>query len=72
MRIPKVALDTLRTAYSEGTRVCLVKMDDDQAPPIGTKGTVRCVDDIGTIHVNWDNGSSLGVVWGEDEVEKEG
>lgn len=72
MRIPKVALDTLRTAYPEGTRVCLVKMDDDQAPPIGTKGTVRCVDDIGTIHVNWDNGSSLGVVWGEDEVEKEG
>lgn len=72
MRIPKVALDTLRAAYPEGTRVCLVKMDDDQAPPIGTKGTVRCVDDIGTIHVNWDNGSSLGVVWGEDEVEKEG
>ena len=32
----------------------------------GTKGTVVCVDDIGTIHVHWDNGSSLGVAYGED------
>ncbi|WBW49428.1 DUF4314 domain-containing protein [Peptoniphilus equinus] len=41
-------------------------MEDIQAPPIGTKGTVRGVDDIGSIMVSWDNGSSLSVVYGED------
>ncbi len=44
-------------------------MDDIQAPPIGTKGTVRHVDDIGTIHVGWDTGSGLGVVFGEDIIK---
>lgn len=42
-------------------------MDDPQAPPIGTKGTVRGVDDIGSIMVAWDNGCGLSVAWGEDE-----
>lgn len=36
----------------------------------GMQGTVKFVDDIGTIHISWDNGSSLGVVYGEDEVTK--
>jgi hypothetical protein len=45
-------------------------MEDMQAPPAGCMGTVRMVDDIGTIHVSWDNGSSLGVVYGEDEIER--
>ena len=45
-------------------------MDDVQAPPLGTKGTVVAVDDIGTIHVKWDNGSSLGIVLGEDLCRK--
>ena len=45
-------------------------MEDPQAPPIGTLGTVKAVDDIGTIHVAWDNGSSLGVVLGVDDCRK--
>lgn len=60
----------LKEAYPIGSRVELMKMDDSQAPPIHTKGTVRSIDDIGTIHVLWDNGSSLGVVYGEDEVRR--
>ena len=56
----------LRESYAVGARVELVKMDDTQAPPIGTKSTVVAVDDIGTIHVRWDNGSSLCIVLGED------
>ena len=56
----------LREAYPVGARVELVQMDDLQAPPIGTKGTVRGVDAIGSIMVSWDNGSSLSVVYGED------
>ena len=53
----------------EGMRVRLIKMDDVQAPPIGTIGTVTGVDDIGTIHVHWDTGSSLGLIPDEDEWE---
>lgn len=56
----------LREVYPKGARVELVQMDDPQAPPIGTKGTVRGVDAIGSIMVSWDNGSSLSVVYGED------
>jgi hypothetical protein len=41
-------------------------MDDIQAPKIGTKGTVVGVDDIGSIMVRWDSGSSLSVAFGED------
>ena len=41
-------------------------MDDPQAPPVGTKGTVRGVDDIGSIMVAWDNGCGLNVAYGED------
>ena len=63
-------LAELRKEYLVGTRVVLIKMDDIQAPPIGTKGTVKGVDDIGSIMVAWDNGSSLNVVYGEDIVRK--
>ena len=65
--ISKEALQALRERFPTGTRVELLKMDDPQAPPIGTKGTVRGVDDIGSIMVAWDNGGSLSVAYGEDE-----
>lgn len=63
-------VNKLKETYPPGTRVELVKMDDPQAPAPGTKGTVTCVDDIGTIHVSWDGGGSLGVVYGEDSCRK--
>lgn len=62
-------LEKLRKQYPVGCRVELVKMNDVQAPPIGTKGTVKGVDDIGSIMVAWDNGSSLSVVYDEDECK---
>ena len=52
-------VDFLRKMYPKGTRVELHYMDDPQAPPSGTKGEVMFVDDIGQIHVKWENGSSL-------------
>lgn len=61
-------VERIKTRYPAGTRVKLVQMDDPQAPPIGTLGTVKGVDDTGSIMVNWDNGSSLNVVYGEDKV----
>ena len=65
--ISKKLLEDLRERYPEGTRVELVRMEDEQAPPVGTKGTVTAVDDIGTIHVKWDTGSTLGIAYGEDQ-----
>ena len=64
--ISKAALAGLRRRYKPGTRVELLRMDDVQAPPIGTKGTVLGVDDIGSIMVAWDNGSGLSVAYGAD------
>ena len=67
MRFPsKEIVERIRKEYPVGSRVELVRMDDPQAPPVGTKGTVRGVDDIGSIMVAWDNGSRLSVVYGED------
>ena len=59
-------VERIRKQYPVGCRVELLRMDDAQAPPIGTKGTVRYVDDIGSLGVAWDNGSSLQVAYGED------
>lgn len=69
--IRKEELDALRKKYPQGCRVELVKMDDPyrEMPP-GLKGTVESVDDSGSIHVHWENGSSLAVVYKEDECRK--
>lgn len=63
----KETIEKIRREYPNGTRVKLVQMDDVQAPPIGTKGTVIGVDDTGSIMVLWDNGSSLNVIYNVDK-----
>lgn len=65
-------LEQLRKEYPIGTRVELIHMDDPYNKKLvpGCRGTVRWVDDWGTIHVNWDCGSGLGVVYGEDSCRK--
>lgn len=71
MWIPKrEVVEALRKEFPKGTRVELVKMDDQQAPPIGTKGTVQGVDDMASIMVRWDTGSGLSVAYGEDICRK--
>lgn len=71
MRFPsKEIVERVRSQYPAGTRVELVQMDDVQAPPVGTKGTVWGVDDTASIMVRWDNGSGLHVVYGEDKCRK--
>lgn len=57
--------------YPKGTRIELISMDDAFAPVVpGTKGTVECVDDMGTIHMRWDNGRTLGLIPGVDSFRK--
>ena len=71
MRFPsRETVERIRKAYPVGCRVELVRMDDVQAPPIGTLGTVTGVDDTGSLLMSWDNGSGLNVVFGEDIVKK--
>lgn len=71
MNFPKKSIvNALRKAYPVGCRVVLTHMDDVQAPPMGTKGTVLGVDDAGSLLVDWDNGSSLNVVYGEDQCRR--
>lgn len=60
----------MRNKYPKGTRVILVQMDDFQAPPVGTKGTVLYVDDMGDVGVAWDNGSTLKAVCGIDYIRR--
>ena len=67
MRFPnKEQIELLRKKYPTGTRVELLQMEDVQAPPRGTKGTVYGVDDTGSLMVHWDNGSGLNVIYGVD------
>ncbi len=74
MRFPsKETVARLREMYPKGTRVELVSMDDPytRLKP-GDKGRVDFVDDGGTLHTAWDNGSHLGIVYGVDQVRKIG
>lgn len=71
MRFPsEETVRWVREQYPTGTRVELLQMDDPQAPPIGTKGTVWGVDDTGSLLMAWDNGSHLNVIYGVDVVRK--
>ena len=71
MRFPdRATVERVRREYPAGTIVELVKMDDPQAPPVGTLGEVLGVDDTASLIMRWNNGSGLNVVYGEDIVRK--
>ena len=71
MRFPsRETVERVRREYPAGTLVELVKMDDPQAPPVGTIGGVLAVDDTASLIMRWRNGSGLNVVYGEDIVRK--
>ena len=64
-------LKHLKEYYTAGTRVMLIRMSDPYTNlRQGDQGTVTLVDDIGTIHVKWDRGSTLGIAFGEDECKR--
>ena len=62
-------VERIRAQYPAGTRGRLLSMDDPQAPPIGTEGTVLGVDDAGHIMMSWDSGGSLNLVYGVDRFQ---
>ena len=64
-------VERVRKMYPEGTRVELIHMDDPYSHlKPGDKGSVRLVDDTATVFVDWDFGSGLGVVYGEDQIRR--
>ena len=67
----KDTVERLRKQYPSGTRVELVHMNDPYSKlRPGDQGTVDFVDDTATVFVLWDNGSTLGVVYGEDVIRQ--
>ena len=69
--ISRDTVERIRREYPVGTRVELISMQDEYTKlAAGEKGTVIGVDVIGTIHVNWDCGSCLGIAYGEDLCKK--
>ena len=65
----KTEVKAIKETYLPGMRIKLLSMDDIQAPSTGTEGTVIGVDDIGSVLVAWDNGSTLNAIPGIDEIE---
>ena len=62
-------IERIKSLYTKGTEIELIYMNDSQAVPSGTRGKVDFVDDAGTIFVDWENGSSLGLIVGEDHFK---
>ena len=67
----KEVVERLKKEYPKGTRIVLISMDDPYSRLVsGDKGTVNYVDAGGTIHMKWDRGSRLGLVYGVDSFHK--
>jgi len=68
--ISQTALKSLRARYTPGARVELVSMSDPYTNlKPGDRGEVITVDVLGTVHIQWDNGSTLGAAYGADVVK---
>lgn len=61
--------ESLKKQYPKGTVIRLRRMNNEPDMPEGLTGTVTLVDDIGQIHMAWENGSGLPLVMGQDCFE---
>ena len=59
-------IERLKERYPAGTVVRLGQMEGEHHMPSGMEGKVTGVDDIGQIHVEWENGSTLALNVEED------
>lgn len=67
---PSEEVEKIKKLFPVGTRVRLIQMDDSQAVPSGILGTVDHIDDDGQLHMKWDNGRTLALIYGVDKFEK--
>lgn len=65
-------IDEIKEKYKPGMKLKLLKemYDEKKSVPVGEIGTIDFVDDIGTIHINWECGSSLGLIPDVDNFEE--
>ena len=69
--VQRTDLDYLKKEYPTGTRLRLIQMDDPYTTlKAGDVGIVTGMDDIGTLQMYWDTGSTLGLIYGVDRFEK--
>ena len=66
---PSEEVEKIKKLFPVGTRVRLIHMDDSQAVPSGILGTVDHIDDDGQLHMKWDNGRTLALIYGVDQFE---
>jgi len=60
-------IEYVKKHYKEGLRIVCDYMPNDPRPiESGTKGTIMYVDDAGSIHVKWDNGRTLALLYDVD------
>lgn len=70
-KMSKGRIEFYKEHYPRGTRVQLDSMSEDPCPvESGAIGTVIAVDDMGTLHVEFDNGRSLGLCPEVDRFHK--
>lgn len=63
--------EMLKKEYPKGTRIVLIEMSNDPLPVApGTRGTVAFIDDLATVHCDFDDGRRLGMLWGVDSFRK--
>ena len=64
MQFPnKAYLEQLRKQYPKGTKLQMITMRNEKYPiPPGTVGEVTHIDDMGSIHMKWENGSFLAII----------
>jgi hypothetical protein len=71
MRVDWNFVNSIKQQYPAGTKIELGQLVDPYRDmPIGLKGIVAHVDDIGQIHCNWEDGSVLAVIPGVDAFHK--
>lgn len=62
-------VERVKEQYPKGTPIRLYSMEGEQTVPPGSRGVVDHVDDIGQIHMKWENGSSLALNVEEDRFD---
>ena len=66
---PSEEVEKIKKLFPVGTKIRLIHMDDSQAVPSGILGTVDHIDDDGQLHMKWDNGRTLALIYGVDQFE---
>ncbi|MEG0164898.1 DUF3846 domain-containing protein [Anaerorhabdus sp.] len=69
MWLTQKQVEIIKEQYPVGTKIKLLHMDDIQAIPEGTIGTVKSVDDQGQLQMIWENRRGLALVPNVDQFE---